>query len=62
MCDKRRASDSGSPSTSTKRFKETTNCLHFSTTTINIDENSSTMNDNKRLQPVNDFDSIFAEA
>jgi hypothetical protein len=62
MCDKRRASDSGSPSTSTKRFKETTNCLHFSTTTINIDENSSTMNDNERLQPVNDFDSIFAEA
>ena len=50
MCDKRPASDSGSPST--KRFKKTTN----------IDVNSSSINNNERLQPVHDFESIFAEA
>lgn len=49
MFDKRLASDSGS--SSTIRFKKTTN----------IDENSSSINNNKRLQPVRDFKSIFAE-
>ena len=50
MCNKRPpASDSGSPFT--KRFKKTTN----------IDVNSSSINNNKRLQPVHDFESIFTE-
>ena len=57
MCDKQRTCDSGS--LSTKRFKEET-CLDFSTTT-NIYENSSSINNNERLQPVNDFDGIFGE-
>lgn len=62
MCDKRRASDTTSDrgDLPSKKFKESV-CLHSSATT-DIDEKSSFVSGNERLQPVNDFESIFAEA